>query len=207
MNPNAVQQLFERNRNPREFAAAYLDHLRSVLNRMDTGEIGRFIELLWDAREKGQAIYFLGNGGSSATASHFVNDLSVGTRSWAKPFRAICLTDNVPGFTAAANDYGYENAFEVHLKARLRDGDLVVAISASGNSPNLLKAIDYAKSAGAVTIGLTGFDGGKLRSLVHHCVHVPTTPGEYGPVEDTHLALDHLVSAFLSCRCAEESKA
>jgi D-sedoheptulose 7-phosphate isomerase len=182
---------------PIAFARAYLNYLESVLQRIDTAEIGRFIETLLDARNRGATVFFMGNGGSAATASHFANDLSIGTNDYDKPFRVMSLTDNVPIITAIGNDFGYEEIFVRQLRILGKSGDVVVGISASGNSPNLLKAFDYALSAGIKTVAITAFDGGKMKRLAHEGIHVPTEPKEYGPAEDAHMVLDHLIGAYL----------
>jgi D-sedoheptulose 7-phosphate isomerase len=202
---NKVQELFNQSADRASFARKYLDHLSGLLAKLDTGEISRFMDILWTAREQGSMIFFMGNGGSAATASHFVNDLTIGTRTWHKPFKAICLSDNVAGLTAIANDYGYEDVFVLPLKTQLKKGDVVVAISASGNSPNLLKAVEYANAHDAITVGLTGFDGGKLKQIAKACVHASTSKGEYGPVEDIHMILDHLVGGYFMYQCAKEN--
>jgi D-sedoheptulose 7-phosphate isomerase len=183
---------------PIEFAGAYLGYLKTVLERIDARAIGRFIAILLDARERGATIFFIGNGGSAATASHFANDLSVGVDGGRKPFRVISLTDNVAVLSAIANDFGYEKVFSKQLRTLGREGDVLVAISASGNSPNLLSAFEYAQSAGMRTVAITAFDGGKMLPLANCSVHVPTEPKEYGPAEDAHMVLDHLVSAYLA---------
>ena len=139
----------------------------------------------------------MGNGGSAATASHFANDIAIGSKSWSKPFRALSLVDNIPTLTAIANDDGYEEIFVQQLKVQMVPGDVVVAISASGNSPNVVRAIEYANANGAFTVGVTGFDGGKLRDISRIGVHIPTTKGDYGHVEDVHMILNHLISAYL----------
>jgi D-sedoheptulose 7-phosphate isomerase len=180
-----------------EFAGSYLRYLQSVLQRIDTREVGRFIEMLLQVRERGATVYFIGNGGSAATASHFANDLAIGTNSYEKPFRVISLTDNVPILTAIGNDFGYEDIFVRQLRVLARKGDVVVGISASGNSPNLVKAFDYAREAGVKTVAITAFDGGKLKAIADEGIHVPTEPKEYGPAEDAHMVLDHLVGAYL----------
>lgn len=164
---------------------------------MDCDAIAHFAELLLTARKHDRNIFFIGNGGSAATASHFANDLSIGTRSWDKPFRVIALTDNAPIITAIGNDFGYDEVFLMQLKTQMRPGDVVVAISASGNSTNVIKAIEYANLRDCRTVGLTGFDGGKLKSICHLNLHVPSLKGEYGPVEDVHMILDHLIGAYL----------
>ena len=182
---------------PAAFASAYLDYLQSVLRRVNTADIGRFIQTLLDARERGATVFFIGNGGSAATASHFANDLAIGTNHYDRPFRSISLTDNVPIITALSNDFGYEEIFVRQLWVLGRKGDVLVGISASGNSPNLLKAFDYALSAGIKTVAITAFDGGKMKDMADEGIHVPTEPKEYGPAEDAHMILDHLVGAFL----------
>ena len=180
------------------YARAYLDYLSSCFDSVDCDAVATFADLLLSARQTGNAVFFIGNGGSAATASHFANDISVGTRTGdGKPFRAISLTDNVAVMTALANDEGYEKMFVDQLKVHMRDGDALVAISASGNSLNVIAAVEYAKSRGATIVGLTGFDGGKLRELSDISLHVPTARGEYGPVEDLHMIFDHLIGSFL----------
>jgi D-sedoheptulose 7-phosphate isomerase len=182
---------------PVEFARAYLEYLQVVLRRIDPVEIGRFIDTLLDARARSAMIFFIGNGGSAATSSHFANDLSIGTNEFDKPFRAVSLTDNVPVITAIGNDFGYEEIFVRQLRALGKSGDILIGISASGNSPNLVKAFEYADSVGIRTVAITAFDGGRMKSLASQGIHVPTDLKEYGPAEDAHLVLDHLVSAYL----------
>ena len=182
---------------PVAFASAYIGYLQSILQKLNTSEIGRFVETLLDARRRGAAIFFIGNGGSAATASHFANDISIGTNSYDQPFRAISLTDNVSIITAIGNDFGYEEIFVRQLRVLGQKGDVLVAISASGNSPNLLAALAYAKQAGIKTVAITAFDGGKMKSAADEGIHVPTGPREYGPAEDAHMVLDHLVGAYL----------
>lgn len=179
------------------FAGAYLDYLSSVLKRIDRKEIARFIGTLLDARERGATIFFMGNGGSAATASHFANDIAIGTNEYQRPFRALSISDNVPILTAIGNDFGYEDVFVRQLKVLGRRGDVAVGISASGNSPNLLKAFGFACEVGIRTVAITAFDGGKMKMIADEGVHVPTGVKEYGPAEDAHMILDHLVGAYL----------
>lgn len=182
---------------PVAFASSYIGYLQSILQKLNAAEIGRFVETLLDARRRGATIFFIGNGGSAATASHFANDISIGTNSYDQPFRAISLTDNVPIITAIGNDFGYEEIFVRQLRVLGQKGDVLVAISASGNSPNLLAAMAYAKQAGIKTVAITAFDGGKMKSAADEGIHVPTEPREYGPAEDVHMVIDHLVGAYL----------
>lgn len=180
------------------FAASYLERIQRLILSLDLPSIASFVSAVMEARERNAQIFFLGNGGSASTASHFANDISIGTREVLKPFRAISLADNMSVLTAIANDHGYDQVFAKQLQVLLKPRDVVVGISASGNSANVVKAIEYAKCARAYTIGLTGFDGGKLRTIVDLSVHVPSAQGEYGPVEDMHMVLDHLLSACLA---------
>lgn len=204
---NRIDSLFRQHAAPVDFARGYFEYLSEVLAKIDCEQVAAFIAALSAARTRGAAVYFMGNGGSAATASHFANDLAIGTRSLDKPFRVVSLVDNVPVLTAVANDFGYSEIFVQQLQVLLRPDDVVVAISASGNSPNLLNAIEYANAKGAVTVGLTAFDGGRLKQLVQIEVHVPTEAGEYGPAEDGHMVLDHLVGNFLRLACAKERDA
>ena len=182
---------------PVAFAAAYLEHVQTVLQRIDTAEVGRFIATLLDARERGATVFFIGNGGSAATASHFANDVAIGNNEYKKPFLAISLADNMPIITAIANDFGYEEIFVRQLRVLGKRGDVLVGISGSGNSPNVVLAFEYALSAGIKTVAITAFDGGKLKAMADEGIHVPTEPKEYGPAEDAHMVLDHLVGAYL----------
>ena len=194
---NSLDSIFDGAAGPAAYARDYLEFLTGVLGRIDAASITLFVELLLKARQRDANIFFIGNGGSAATASHFANDIAIGTRSAGRPFRAQSLTDNVAVLTAIGNDYGYDEIFVRQLRAQMRSGDVVVAISASGNSTNVVRAIEYANANGGVTVALTGFDGGRLRDAARYGVHVPTHKGEYGPVEDAHMVLDHLVSSYL----------
>jgi D-sedoheptulose 7-phosphate isomerase len=192
---NNIDRIFTTD--PVAFAGAYIEYLQTVLRRIDTDDIGRFINTLLDARHRGATVFFIGNGGSAATASHFANDISIGTNDYEKPFRVISLTDNVPILTAIGNDFGFEEIFVRQLKVLARQGDVVVGISASGNSPNIVKAFDYARSRDIKSVALTAFDGGKMKEMADEGIHVPTGTKEYGPAEDAHMVLDHLVGAYL----------
>jgi len=194
---NNVGQIFENSKGVGEFSSGYIAYLSKVLASINVQEIERFVDILLDARERGANIFFIGNGGSASTASHFVNDIGVGSRSWDKPFCVMSLTDNSSVVTAIGNDRGYENIFVEQLRLYLKPDDVVVLITASGNSPNLVKAVDYANDVGAITVGLTSFDGGVVRERSRFGIHVPAEKGEYGPAEDAHLVIDHLVSAYL----------
>ena len=174
----------------------YLAELTDILQRLPLAEIERLVDLLHDARLDGRQILLLGNGGSAATASHFACDLAKNTIADGLPnYRALALTDNVPLLTAWANDTSYENVFCGQLACLLRPGDIVIGISGSGNSPNVLRAVERARKGGATTVGVTGFAGGKLKELVDLAVVVPCYCMEQ--VEDLHLVLEHLVVTAL----------
>jgi D-sedoheptulose 7-phosphate isomerase len=201
---NELDKIFSQSKNAGAFAKGYLSYLNEVLSGFSIKDVSAFIQILLETRECNAQIFFMGNGGSAATASHFVNDLVIGTRSWNNPFRAISLTDNQAIVTAISNDDGYENIFTQQLQALLKKGDVVVAISASGNSINLLNAIEYANNNGATTVGITSFDGGQLRQMAKLGVHIPANKGDYGPAEDAHMVLNHLIGAYLTRLVADE---
>lgn len=203
---NKIEQIFEKSTKPAEYARNYLKYLSEIAADINENDIGQFVDIILSARERGNAVYFIGNGGSAATASHFANDIQVGTRTTGKPFRVQSLTDNVAILTAVGNDFGYDAIFVKQLEALLVEGDVVVAISASGNSPNVIQGIEYAKKMNCKTVGLTGFDGGKLREIADHSIHVPSNKGEYGPVEDYHMIFDHIIGSYLMFHCRKTDK-
>lgn len=198
---NQIEKIFDETKTPADYSRNYLSYLSTIFSKINEQELGKFIEVILKAREDGRAVYFIGNGGSAATASHFANDIQIGTRPKGKPFKVQSLTDNVAILTAIGNDFGYDFIFTKQLEALLNEGDVVVAISASGNSPNIIHAIDYAHSRKCITVGLTGFDGGKLKSKATYNLHVPSEKGEYGPVEDLHMIFDHIVGSYLMFHC------
>ncbi len=192
-----VDRMYEQGSSPAQFARDYSTYLVSLLNALDINAVQKVIECFLAARESGSTIFFIGNGGSAATASHFANDIAIGTRGAHKPFRAVSLTDNVAILTAIGNDSGYENIFVQQLESVMNKGDVVVAISASGNSLSVLKAVEFANLRGAITVGITGFDGGELSRICTMGLHIATPKGEYGPVEDMHLIFNHIIGNYL----------
>ena len=181
---------------PNKFSKNYFDYLKILIDQLSVENVSKFINLILETRENNKAIFFIGNGGSASTASHFVNDISLGSRQFEKPFRAISLCDNQAVITAIGNDDGYENIFLQQLQTQAKAGDVLVAISASGNSPNIIKAINWSKNNNIVTVGLSAFDGGELARLSDLNIHVPTQIGEYGPAEDLHMVICGLVGSF-----------
>jgi D-sedoheptulose 7-phosphate isomerase len=180
-----------------QFSKSYFDYLKEIFDKINLLEIQVFVETILSARERGSTIFFMGNGGSAATASHFANDLAFGSNDYEKPFKVMSITDNVPVLTALGNDYGYNEIFVRQLKIYGEKDDVLVGISASGNSQNLINAFEYANSIGIRTVALTAFDGGKMKNIAEQGVHVPTEIKEYGPAEDMHMILDHLVGNYL----------
>jgi D-sedoheptulose 7-phosphate isomerase len=168
----------------------HIEEVRTVLAQIPIAAVERVVEIIVAAHQQNQHVYILGNGGSASTASHFACDLSKATIVDGQPrLRVTSLTDNVALLTAWANDTSYENVFAEPLANLVNPGDVVIAISASGNSPNVLAAVRSARARGAVTVGLVGFSGGLLQDSVDAAVHVPSH--HYGVVEDCHLVLEH----------------
>jgi D-sedoheptulose 7-phosphate isomerase len=182
----------------------YITELQGSLDALPMHAIEDAISILWDARMNNHQVFIMGNGGSASTASHFVCDLAKNTKKEGWPnFRVIGLTDNNALITALANDEGYENVFAQQLASFIQPGDVVIAISASGNSPNVLKAIELANEINAKTIGFTGFDGGKLCQMVQLNINIPSNYIEH--VEDIHLVLEHMITKALRDSMSEES--
>jgi len=182
----------------------YLALLQQSMEQLPKETIVRVIELLHSARLSGRQVFIMGNGGSASTATHFVCDLSKNTRHNAWPhFKAIGLSDNMAVFSAYANDEGYENVFSQQLANLVMPEDIVIAISASGNSKNVLNGIMFAKDQNAITVGFTGFDGGQLASLVDININVNSNIIEH--VEDVHLILEHIIVKSLREKVPSES--
>jgi D-sedoheptulose 7-phosphate isomerase len=190
----------------REDIERYWYELAGVAHRMPFESLGEAAEELLACRARRGTVFVVGNGGSAATASHFACDLAKGTRTpGVPPFRVVALTDSVPLLTAWANDTSYDRVFAEQLATLVRPGDVVVAISASGNSENVLAVVEVAREGGATTIALTGATGGRLRRLVDVVVLVPAAPIEQ--VEDAHLAVAHSVCVALRTRLVAEAAA
>jgi D-sedoheptulose 7-phosphate isomerase len=174
----------------------YFQELKKTIDQLSLEEIQKVIDVLQEARLKGRKVFVMGNGGSASTASHFVCDLGKNTRMQGWPnFKVIGLADNMAIFSALANDEGYGNVFSQQLANLVDAEDVVIGISASGKSPNVLNAIEVARQAGALTIGMSGYDGGQLAGMVDVSVHVPSFCIEH--VEDIHLMLEHMITKEL----------
>jgi len=176
----------------KKFAENYLAELKKTIDGVKAEDVGQVINILLEAYNSGRTVFIMGNGGSSSTASHFVSDLAKGTAvGGRKRFRAVCLSDNIPLLTAWSNDTDYSESFKEQLANFVEDGDIVIALSGSGNSGNVLKAVEYANEKGATTIGFTGFDGGKLAKLCKKSIVVQSDNMER--IEDMHLILEHII--------------
>ena len=182
----------------KEIAANHLHNLAALLSQMDLDAIERVFQRLRAARDAGAMVYIAGNGGSAATATHWATDMGKATkRSGNAPMKVMCLSDNVSWLTALANDEGYERVFAGQVENFARPNDVLVVISASGNSKNLVRAVELAKEQGVTTIGFLGFDGGALKDLVDDHVWLPTEKGAYELAEDSHMTLCHILTMCL----------
>lgn len=194
---NHIDQLYSSSTSMGEFARGYFHYLSQVLGSIDPSGLNQLEKEFEKAYQNGNTIFVAGNGGSAATATTMANDLGFDVVKKAeieKPIRVFALTDNTSVMTAIANDVGYENLFVNQLRIHYRQGDRLIVISASGNSPNVVRAAEWVKAQGGIVIGFLGFDGGKLKGLCDLSIIVKTSPGEYGPVEDAHLALNHVLA-------------
>lgn len=188
---------------PSEFSVqAYFQAITRVVPQLPYAAIQLIIAAILHAFEEGRTIFVFGNGGSAATASHLMCDLNKGAITPGQPrrFKVMAFTDNVPLLTAWANDAGYENVFAEQLKNFVQPGDVVLAISASGNSPNILEALKTARETGAVTLGMAGYQGGTMKSLCEVCAVVPCDSIQI--VEDLHHAIAHSIVTAVRSKLA-----
>lgn len=185
-----------------DFAKTYLEGLKQSVEALPLNALSRIASLIWEAYQSNRQIFVIGNGGSAATAAHFACDLAKGTITEGKKrFRVLALTDNIPVITAWSNDFGYDRVFVEQLKNLLQPGDLVIGLSGSGNSKNVLFAMDYARASSANTIGICGLGGGMMPRLADECLIVDST--DMQQVEDIHLIITHIMSRFLRL-CVEQ---
>ncbi|MDE0828154.1 MAG: SIS domain-containing protein [Vicinamibacterales bacterium] len=176
-----------------ELITRYLTETAAAIAGLPAADIEKAVDVLFEAWHREGTVYIVGNGGSAATASHVMNDLTKLTRvPGRRPFRALALTDNVPLMTAWANDEEFANIFVRQLETFLGPSDVVAAISTSGNSLNIVRAVEFARDRGAMTLAFAGRHGGRMRAIVDVCVCVPSD--DIGQQEDAHLALSHVVS-------------
>lgn len=175
----------------------YLELEKKIIGNLDIKAINQVMNILEESRLKGGTIYICGNGGSASTASHMTCDFNKGISLGRKEkYNIICLNDNVPILMAYANDLGYEWCFQKQLEGRLKKNDLLVAVSVSGNSKNIIKAVEYAVSSEIKVISLTGYDGGTLAGMSNYNIHVPVDNMQIA--EDIHIIINHLMTWILA---------
>ena len=181
--------------------SAYFNRLKETIDKINVDDLNKVMNVLEQAREEGHQVFVMGNGGSAATASHYVCDFNKGiSYGKEKMYKMICLNDNVPTMMAYANDIAYDEVFVGPLRNFFQSGDVVIGISGSGNSGNVVKALEWATAHGAKTIGLTGYDGGKVKQLAQYNVHIPINDMQI--TEDLHMVLDHCMMKIL---CAAQT--
>ena len=194
---NNLENAFFQSSTIGEYSQKYFSYLQEVLSSIDEEEINKLGKTFELARKNGNSIFVAGNGGSAATATTMANDIGfdiIKKTGTEKPFRVFSLVDNNSVVTAISNDVGYENIFINQLRIHYRTDDVLIVISASGNSKNVLKAVEWVKKRGGKIVGFLGFTGGEL---INHCdikIHVKSQNGEYGPVEDAHLIMNHILA-------------
>jgi D-sedoheptulose 7-phosphate isomerase len=189
------------------FVSNYFQELGKIFEKISKKDIEDITDLIYNAYRNERTIFVLGNGGSASTASHFACDLGKGTLGRVydkneKRFKVVSLTDNLAVISAYANDLSFDDIFIQQLRNLVHKGDVVIAITGSGNSKNVLKAMEYAKECGAITVGMLGFDGGKVKKHLDKYVIVPSD--HYGRIEDVHLIIEHLISDYLRGRIKSE---
>ncbi|MBU0536626.1 MAG: SIS domain-containing protein [Nanoarchaeota archaeon] len=191
-----------------DFVKAYFNELKNTIDNVSLEDTKKAVDMIYKAYKENKQIFLIGNGGSAATASHFACDLNKGTlqRVYDKNerrFRVISMADNVSILTAYGNDLSYDDIFSQQLKNLVNEGDMVIAITGSGNSKNILNGLKTASEVGAVTVAFLGFDGGEAKNMVDHSVLVPSN--HYGRIEDIHMVLCHLISSYITEMKKKES--
>ena len=182
----------------------YLKKVHKAIDTIDTQTLAELSEILDKARIEGRNIYVFGNGGSSATASHIAGDFLKGiSYQLDKRFKIMCLSDNTPALMAIANDLDYSEIFVEQLKAFVKKDDIVIGISGSGNSSNVVKALEYANEIGAFTVAISGYDGGKIKKIAKHNIHIPVNDMEV--VEDIHMMIFHALKQDLILKIKGEN--
>jgi len=196
-----LKQLFKESESVAEYAIGYGRRVAELLENLDATAVKNVVDVIERASVENRTIFVTGNGGAAAAASHFVNDLGPNSLVPDQPgFRVFSLTDNAASVTAIANDVGYESIFAYQLQSVMQKGDVVIAMSVSGNSENIIRGVEYANQHGGYTIGWTGFEGGRLTRVCDICIRIPTTRDEYGPVEDMFSILGHIISGYLTMK-------
>ena len=195
---NTLEEIYAQSSLQTDYFRRYCDYVQKLISEIDIASVKRVVDCMLEARENNKTIYFAGNGGSATTASHCAQDMGeVGRKIRGKGFRTQSINDNISALTAIGNDFSFDNIFALQIQERFDPGDVLVVISASGNSPNVIKAVELAKEKGGTTVAWVGFDGGRLAKICDHVVHIQSKKGEYGPVEDIHLILNHMIVSYL----------
>ena len=180
--------------------AKYFELEKQIIDSISKSDLSQVMNVLEQARQDGRQVFVMGNGGSAATASHYCCDFNKGiSMGLDKRYKMICLSDNVPTMMAYANDLSYSDVFLGPLQNFYNEGDVVLGISGSGNSSNVVKALEWANEHGAVTIAFTGYDGGKMKQIAQYGVHIPVNDMQIA--EDLHMMLDHCIMKILSSNC------
>ncbi|MCA1902268.1 MAG: SIS domain-containing protein [Candidatus Hydrogenedens sp.] len=194
-----MSHLFQSSTSFTEYVLGYNNRLCQLNNSLDKDILQKIVETIEHKINSNKTIFLAGNGGSSAVLSHWVNDLVVGNYiEGQKPILAINLSDNQSVITALGNDEGYDNIFVGQLRVLAKPEDILIAMSVSGNSPNIIKAVQWANANGLTTVGIAGCDGGKLIPACHYGLHIESTKDEYGPIEDIFSILTHIISTYLA---------
>jgi len=204
---NNIEEMLSGSDTIEKYISSYFDYLNKLLRDIDKDSIAAFARSIEDARKNDNTIFIIGNGGSAATALHMVNDFTTDIKkrtNTKRPYRVVSLVNNVAVMLAVSNDDGYENLFVNQLRVYFKPGDKLIAISASGNSPNIVSAAKWVKEQKGEVMAMVGFNGGELKAIADVTIHVKSLKGEYGPVEDIHMIMDHLLSSWLQYQIQKE---
>ena len=187
-----------RKKNLKKHSLEYQGKLNDLFSQIDYDVLEKIVETIVEAYKNDKTIYVCGNGGSAATASHYQVDFGFFVRYFKKKrIKVRSLTDHSPLMTAIGNDNFYDEVFTQQMQDHFTEGDVLIAISASGNSMNVVKAADYANELGGTSIGLVGFEGGKLKDATQITLFTPNPKGDYGPIEDLHMIICHMLVSYL----------
>jgi D-sedoheptulose 7-phosphate isomerase len=198
---NVLESLYRGADSAESYASNYLDHMAKITKTIPSDRLPTLIDWMEEAANEDNTIFVVGNGGSGAVASHWVNDLGPNSVVAGKPgYRVMSLTENGGSLTAIGNDASFDEVFEIQLKTFMRPGDVVIALSVSGNSPNIIRAVEYANANGARTVGCSGIEGGKLSEIANHSIVIPSSNDEYGPVEDAFSIIMHISTTYLTMK-------
>jgi len=201
-----MKKSFESSTNFGEFLNKYIDFYVEAVRQLKTHDFSPLMELLDKCHRDGKKVIVFGNGGSAANAIHISTGLSFITRSWEKPLKSICLSADPILLTSLANDFSFEDVFYRQLQVHLEPGDLVLALSVSGKSKNVLKAVGYARDCGNIVLSLTGSDGGELKGLSDYSVHISSDETLFGVTEDIHMVFGHALTYFLEYHFNRQKK-